>query len=205
MPAEFQLVAGNLALDFANTLDYRFGLKARVELLPGFERLVAFARQAGTISGHQANRLLSQTSAAEGRRVHRRAIELREALDPLFRSVATGHPPRQTDLDTLNRFVGDAYAPDVIVRKQRAFTREARDLSLTPDGPLLPVIEAAVGLLTSSDLTYVRECEVRKCRWLFLDRSKNHSRRWCDMKICGNRTKARRFQARLRKEKRNLS
>jgi len=35
----------------------------------------------------------------------------------------------------------------------------------------------------------------RECRWLFLDTSKNHTRRWCDMKVCGNRIKARRFKA----------
>jgi predicted RNA-binding Zn ribbon-like protein len=42
----------------------------------------------------------------------------------------------------------------------------------------------------------VRTCGVDTCRWLFLDTSKNHTRRWCNMKVCGNRVKARRFQAR---------
>jgi predicted RNA-binding Zn ribbon-like protein len=50
--------------------------------------------------------------------------------------------------------------------------------------------------LTSSAMDQVRSCGSETCRWLFYDTSKNHSRRWCDMKICGNRMKARRFQQR---------
>jgi predicted RNA-binding Zn ribbon-like protein len=50
-------------------------------------------------------------------------------------------------------------------------------------------------LMTSERLQALRECGNRECRWLFLDTSKNHTRRWCDMKVCGNRIKARRFKA----------
>ena len=42
----------------------------------------------------------------------------------------------------------------------------------------------------------VRECGASDCAWLFLDTSKNHHRRWCDMTRCGNRAKVRRFYAR---------
>jgi predicted RNA-binding Zn ribbon-like protein len=51
-------------------------------------------------------------------------------------------------------------------------------------------------LLMSQALQRVRACDADSCRWLFLDTSRNHTRRWCDMKVCGNRMKARRFQAR---------
>jgi predicted RNA-binding Zn ribbon-like protein len=51
-------------------------------------------------------------------------------------------------------------------------------------------------LLTSEAISRLRACGSETCRWLFLDTSKNHTRRWCDMKVCGNRMKARRFQAR---------
>jgi predicted RNA-binding Zn ribbon-like protein len=47
-------------------------------------------------------------------------------------------------------------------------------------------------------MSMLRECGNPECRWLFLDTSKNHTRRWCDMKICGNRMKARRFKAQHR-------
>jgi predicted RNA-binding Zn ribbon-like protein len=58
--------------------------------------------------------------------------------------------------------------------------------------------QSAVDLLVSEQIRLIRECGDEGCRWLFLDTSKNHSRRWCDMKICGNRMKARRFKAQRR-------
>ena len=56
----------------------------------------------------------------------------------------------------------------------------------------------ASDLLTSTDLDRVRECSGDTCSWLFLDRSRNRSRRWCDMADCGNRAKARRHYSRLK-------
>ena len=63
------------------------------------------------------------------------------------------------------------------------------------DGVLWPIVRAAADLLTSSDLALVRACSSPTCQWLFLDTSKNHQRRWCSMKQCGNRAKVRRFYA----------
>ena len=62
------------------------------------------------------------------------------------------------------------------------------------------IAQAAAELLTSPDLQRVRRCDASNCRWLFLDKSKNHSRRWCDMKICGNREKARAYYQRVASE-----
>jgi predicted RNA-binding Zn ribbon-like protein len=64
-----------------------------------------------------------------------------------------------------------------------------------PDLPLWLLTQSATELLTSEAIHSIRDCADPSCRWLFLDTSKNHSRRWCDMKICGNRMKARRFKA----------
>jgi predicted RNA-binding Zn ribbon-like protein len=60
---------------------------------------------------------------------------------------------------------------------------------------LRPIARAAADLLTSSDLALVRTCASPTCQWFFLDTSKNHHRRWCSMKQCGNRAKVRRFYA----------
>jgi predicted RNA-binding Zn ribbon-like protein len=57
-------------------------------------------------------------------------------------------------------------------------------------------VRSASDLLTSPDLENVHECDMSDCRWVFVDRSKNHRRRWCDMKVCGNRAKARKFYRR---------
>jgi predicted RNA-binding Zn ribbon-like protein len=67
---------------------------------------------------------------------------------------------------------------------------------IEPQRPLWLLAIQTSDLLMSDDMGRLRACECDTCRWLFLDTSKNRSRRWCDMKVCGNRMKARRFQAR---------
>jgi predicted RNA-binding Zn ribbon-like protein len=197
MAEEFQLVAGNLALDFANTLDNRYDPDRLLELLPTYERFLAFARESGIITRQQVRKLLVETNECDATRTLGQIIELRETLNFLFRSVATGHPPNPACLQTLNRFFVAARVPEAIVWRKREFARACHDPSARPDGPLSPILDAAANLLTSPDRHHVRECSEEACRWLFLDRSKNHSRRWCDMRVCGNRSKAQRFYARL--------
>jgi predicted RNA-binding Zn ribbon-like protein len=198
MPDQFQLVAGHLALDFANTLDNRYDPERLVELLPSYDRFVAFARQSGILTAGQAKRLDRLTGPSWDGVVLARAIKLREALHFLFLSIAAGEPPDRPAIETLNRFLAETGRSRIIEWKRNGFRWHAPNFAATPDGPLTAIVESAAALLTSEDIVHVRECSSATCRWLFLDRSKNHSRRWCDMKVCGNRTKARIFQARQR-------
>ena len=64
------------------------------------------------------------------------------------------------------------------------------------DRVLWPVVRDAAELLSGEDLDRVGRCADANCGWLFLDTSRNHSRRWCSMKDCGNRAKARRHYQR---------
>ena len=198
MREQFQLVAGHVALDFANTLDFRFDPKRRIELLPTYERFLAFACQSGVISEKEATRLVSETSAREAKMALKRAIELREILDCLFRAVAIQKRPNKQSLSDFNRFLAGAHLRNVVIATKDGFERRTRDLSQTPEAPLRGIIDVAAGLLVSPEHSQIRECGEPSCRWLFLDHSKNHSRRWCDMQICGNRAKVNRFRARQR-------
>jgi predicted RNA-binding Zn ribbon-like protein len=198
MSDSFQLVAGNVALDFVNTLDNRYDPGHRLELLPSYERFVAFARQSGILTPAQGRRLLRQNGVAQRQSALARVIDLREALHFLFRSAAANERPPQAALETLNRLLSEVQLPHSIEWRKGTFYWLPADLVATLLAPLAPILEAAVALLTSPDVTHVRECGTRTCRWLFLDRSKNHTRRWCDMKICGNRAKAQRFYERQR-------
>jgi predicted RNA-binding Zn ribbon-like protein len=193
MPDPFHLVAGHIALDFANTLDNRYDPERRIELIPSYDRFVAFAQQSGILTTGQAKRLAESHG---DRIVLARAIELREALHFLFLSIATGDQPDRAALETLNRFLSQTSGPRTIEWKRNDFRWHPPDFAATPAAPLAAIVEAAAALLTSEDRNLIRECSAPTCRWLFLDRSKNHTRRWCDMKICGNRAKARSFQAR---------
>jgi predicted RNA-binding Zn ribbon-like protein len=196
MSFKFQLVAGHLALDFANTLDYRFDPKRRVELLKDYGSVLEFVQQSGVITRRQARLRLLQTRNAEGRVTLRHAIELREAIDSLARSIVLGVSPRGSCLKTLNSFLKNAQATECLVWRRSEFVRTYTNRAATPSAPLGPIIEAAAELLTSPQRHSIRECADPSCRWLFLDHSKNHSRRWCDMRTCGNRWKVQRFRAR---------
>ena len=198
MADEFQLVAGHLALDFANTLDYRYDPDRLIDLLPSYERFLAFCRQSEVITAAQMRKLLDGLSESDSQRVLKEVIELREALYFLILSAVHGRRPDESYLRALNRFISEARAVDEVVWHKRRFVRSFGDVTERPDGPLRQVVDAAVVLITSSDIYNVRECSEKTCRWFFLDRSRNHSRRWCDMQLCGNRSKAKRFYARTR-------
>src|SRR3984885_4230049 len=200
MADEFQLVAGHLALDFANTLDYRYDPDRRIDLLPSYERFLVFTRQSKVITAVQMHRLLDGLSEFDSQRVLKEVIELREALYFLILSAVHGRSPGESHLRALNKFLSEVRSVDEVAWHQRRFVRSSRDVTERPDGPLRQVIEAAVVLITSSDIYNVRECSEKTCRWFFLDRSRNHSRRWCDMQLCGNRSKAKRFYARTRSD-----
>jgi predicted RNA-binding Zn ribbon-like protein len=199
MPEEFQLVAGHIALDFANTLDNRYDPARTVELLPSYADFLRFARQSGVLPAAQENRLRRDVRGYDAAKAHEQVIELREALYALFSSVARGQAPPRGSLRSLNRFLAEAHVPDTVIWEKGDYLWRRADLAETPAGPLWPIVESAARLVTSDERFHIRECSADTCRWLFLDHSKNHSRRWCDMKICGNREKAQRFHARRAK------
>jgi predicted RNA-binding Zn ribbon-like protein len=198
MAEDFQLVSGHLALDFANTLDYRYDPDRLIDLIPTYQRFLAFCRQSGVITTAQMRTLLAGTSKADAHRTHQQVIEFREALYFLILSVVSGRRPDERYLRTFNSFLADARVPDRIEWQKNNLVRSYRGLAESPAGPLWLLLDAAATLLTSPDRHRIHECNEETCRWLFLDRSKNHSRRWCDMRLCGNRSKAQRFYARTR-------
>jgi predicted RNA-binding Zn ribbon-like protein len=200
MATDFQLVAGHLALDFVNTLDFRYDPDRLVDLLPTYQSFLAFCRQSGIIRAAQMRKLLGGVSECESQRVLKDVIELRETLYFLILSAVHSRSPDESHLRALNTFLSEARTVDEVVWHERRFVRSFPDVTQTPDGPLREIIDAAVILITSADIDNVRECSENTCRWLFLDRSRNHSRRWCDMQLCGNRSKAMRFYARTRNE-----
>ena len=209
----FQLVAGHPALDFVNTLDNRFSDRGPTELLGRYADLLSFARQADLLDAPQIKALAERRESAAATKALRSAHELREALAELFyagelprahQQTAFAHRALLPDLKILERHFQRADAHRELrwthaskssaqpPRVEWRWGRFASDLQL----PVWILARSAAQLLTSGAVEQVRHCDSKTCRWLFYDTSKNHSRRWCDMKICGNRMKARRFQER---------
>jgi len=196
----FELTGGAMCLDLPNTLDNRKAATPR-ELLAGFEDLVAWGLQAGAVPDAAARALLREARAhprAAARAVER-ARQVREALFAVFSAVAHGWVPPGAAMARVNAMLPHAFGPRRLDQATSPPTwawveHDPPDL----DRVLWPIVVSAAELLTSPRLDRVRECAGERCAWLFLDRSKNGSRRWCDMKVCGNRAKARRHQARVR-------
>jgi len=211
----FDLSGGIACLDFANTISDR-DLPQPREHLGSYDDLVAFARQVGIVSDELAARLREGAAARpdEAEATHRRAVALREALFRVFTSVTDGRAPSHEDLAHLNREMGAALAQLRVDRRaggrpalapgwpdgpdEGAYAWTWAEPSRRLDAPLWPLARQAAELLVGGELERVRACAAGDCAWLFLDTSKNRSRRWCDMKSCGNRAKVRRFYRRKR-------
>lgn len=192
-----KLLGGSLCLDFVNTVDPRHA-SPREEHLRDYESVLGWARNTGLVASEEASGLAAgaRRRPDAARRVHADAVALRETLYSIFGAVARGGvcPPRS--MQRLNDWLTDALPKRQIVAEGSGFAWEwNRDDSL--DRILRPVVWSAAELLTRGRLERVRECPGDdSCGWLFLDTSKNGSRRWCDMRTCGNRAKARRHYRR---------
>jgi predicted RNA-binding Zn ribbon-like protein len=192
------LIGGALCLDFVNTVDPRHAPERR-EYLDSYPALVAWGSHAGAIDVKQGDRLREAAAVqpAEAGRVLRRAIGLREALYPLFSQAGSRPRPERDDLDVLQAEVTGALAHFRIAWSPAGFGWEWDQASSGLDRVLWPVAWSAAELLAQGPLERIRECPGQDtCGWLFLDLSKNASRRWCDMRVCGNRAKARRHYER---------
>jgi predicted RNA-binding Zn ribbon-like protein len=206
MAAAFQLFGGHPVLDLINTLDNRFVDSGPLELLPTYADLLRFARQSQILTSQQAARLEDRARGSAAARVLRSVHELREALAVLFYAGKRHAGSSAGALKIIERYVLDADAQRELVSGRSS--RGANSSSVaswswrSPQNrlelPLWILSKSAEALLTTEDFARVCSCRRDACRWLFLDSSKNHSRRWCDMKVCGNRVKAQRFHAKRR-------
>ena len=191
------LLGGRLSLDFTNTADWHAS-DHPVEFLTSYSDLVAWSQHVGILTEHRAQRLLKEAARhpVDASAVLERAIALREAIYRIFSAISHGHPPQAADLATFNAELSGALAQSRIVSTAEGFTWDWADAEEALDWMLWPVVHDAAGLLTSEELDRVGQCADDRCGWLFLDTSRNRSRRWCSMEDCGNRAKARRHYKR---------
>ncbi|HWT02010.1 MAG TPA: ABATE domain-containing protein [Pyrinomonadaceae bacterium] len=197
----FELVGGRLCLDFVNTMEGSRETGETEEKLLSYGDLVAWGRQAGVLTEREARTLLKGAARdpAGAARALARARALREAIYAIFYAVARGRrAPSKSDLAVLNAELSEAMAQQRVVRVGEGFAWDwvADDAAL--GRVTWPVARSAAELLTSGEAGRTRVCEAGDCSWLFMDLSKNRSRRWCDMKYCGNRAKSRRHYERKR-------
>ena len=195
----FDLSGGNLALNFANTVSDRASANAR-EKLTDYNRLVFFGIDSGVLTRVDRLFALAGESPGLGKSVLQKAVQFREALYAIFSAVVEHRTIPGNALALLNVMLQEAGEHGRLVSRDRRFVWEWMYMDSYLDSMLWPIARAAADLLMSDEIQNVRICAASDCGWLFVDRTKNRRRRWCDMKVCGNRVKARRHYQRLKGE-----
>ena len=192
-------VGGHVAVDFANTVG---GIKvgAPENYLHGYPDLLSWCQQADLI-GPQSRGYLSAGSERAQAAAFKEAEALQASLRALFVAAIRHEVLPQDALDHLNSLVQKTAA----WRRIGTCEGEGRKISCgwdfegaPPYAVLGPIVWRAVELLESGPLDRLKECSGGDCASLYLDTSKNHSRQWCSMKVCGNVSKVRRFREKLK-------
>ena len=188
-----KFVGGHPALDLINTVDWTPAGPAG-ERLPGYDRWLEWAERSEMLGAVDARRLRAR--ARQGPPAAARALErvhaARILLQRILAARAGEHPPAHGDLRKLNTLLGQALGRLELAPTRYGVALAWRDIGRELDGPLWPVVWAAARLLESEDAGRIRVCDGVDCGWMYLDRSRNGLRRWCEMGTCGTREKNRR-------------
>lgn len=189
-------IGGRLSLDFLNSVDPRHGpTHTRRDFFGSYSDLLAWAGSVGALPTDALKRLRQRAEAdpAAAQAAHRYALLFRTALYQVVAAALEGRQVFPEDLARVNLVLRRATGRHQLlpgqgggVRDGWAFTGELEEL-------LWPVAVDAWDVLTGPVLERVRECpgDDGLCGWLFLDTSRSGTRRWCDMRTCGNRAKVR--------------
>lgn len=206
----FKLVGGEPSLDFVNTVGawvtdpgntHTRNYKDAVvrEKLMSYEDLTAWSQYAGLLTEKDAKRLLRTAAEKQPKTVSaviNRGLKLRETLYRLFKSTVENWRPDPKDIERLNEELYIARQHQSLVSTGNKLVWKWDDSDEALDRVLWPLALSGAELLSSGDLSRLRQCGGEECGWLFLDTSRNRSRQWCEMRDCGNLAKVRRFRQR---------
>ena len=198
LASQWDFAAGSLALAYTNTVDNHASSEPE-ETLKSYSDLVAWSWSVDLLTEQEARRLMkkAENQPAEALAVLSRARELRESIYRIFSDVAADKQANRTDLEYLKRSLIESLMKAQIVEGSNGYDLNWDSSKGSFDHMLWPIAYTAFELLTTDMMNRVGKCQDdRGCGWLFIDTSRNHSRRWCSMESCGNRAKARDFYQR---------
>lgn len=190
----FELIGGNPVLDFVNTIHDWTAAEPR-DYVPTFPEALRFAEAAGVLAPAEARRLGALPPGTELRRLR----ELRIRLERILRAVQADRTPTAEDLEQLADEAAEA-ARAARLRAEKGRLRRAIDADAAGVAAVrFRLVDAMIALLTSERLSRVSRCP--SCGWFFVDTTKNRSRRWCSMAMCGSAVKARSYYWRTKKRR----
>jgi predicted RNA-binding Zn ribbon-like protein len=193
-----KLLGGWLCLDFANSAEIE-NSEIVLEYLHTYDDLLDWSRQAGILTDTQIAPLqhIAAKHPSQAAATLTQAHSLRAIIYRIFTAIVSDETPQPDDLRTLNASYAESMSHISLVPTDKGYTLkwlEEDDLAY----PLWAIVRSAIDLLTAPELRLLRQCAADDCSYLFLDTSRNHSRRWCDMEDCGNRAKAKRHYQRAK-------
>lgn len=197
----FDFNSNRLCLDFVNTLHDRLSNMPR-DHFKTYADLAWWSQAAGILQPEETQRLLEQAkhNPAGANLVLQDAIVLRETMYRIFSALARENMPESVDLQDLNGAYARAMGRACVLPTENGFVWDWKGKETALERMVWDIVRSATELLVSTELHLLRECAAEDCGWLFLDSSKNHSRRWCDMKSCGNRAKVGKHYERAKKK-----
>jgi predicted RNA-binding Zn ribbon-like protein len=189
-----RLVGGSVALDFVNSRSGPPGGPPDDDALCAYPDVVAWSRYVDLVTEGEAATLrrIARDDPAAAEHAFADALRIRNDLDEIFRAIATGSSPGRRALASVRDAEVEALSNAQLEGDGSYGWSWRRDRSLAK--PVRLVVHAAVDLLTAGPLNRLKQCG--GCRFLYVDESKNRSRRWCCMEDCGTNEKIRRYVAR---------
>jgi predicted RNA-binding Zn ribbon-like protein len=186
------LHGGAPCLDFANTVGWR-PTSHPFDGLRTYDDLIEWGRNAALLAPWEADRLRAQADIDRPgtTAILRDAVALREAIFRLFVALAHGAAIDAGDLATIETVWQAGLSRSALARDADDFAFRLPDDADALARPLWKLAASAAQLLVSGDWRRVRLCQGDDCGWLFLDTTRNGSRRWCDSATCGNRARVR--------------
>jgi predicted RNA-binding Zn ribbon-like protein len=193
------LIAESVCVDFLNTVERGARYEHR-DWIDSYEALVMWSEKAGIVCADEANALLrkSATHSRRASRVLSKAVRLRIILKELLAAIAAGTELPVTAIDDLNKFLVEANTARKVEWTSKGAVWTWRSDSVEFERPLWSIALSAAELLTGPNVNHLRKCANPQCSWMFVDSSKNKTRRWCEMGVCGNQSKARGHYSRRR-------
>ena len=185
-------LGGDLSLDFVNTVHDRHEEPLR-DLLQNYLELVTWVYSANAINDSQKEKLLQKglENQTEANQVYKDSLQLREAFYDFILNLINQDETSSANIQLINQRVSRVFSNLELTQLEGRFVLDWKAESFGLESVLWPITRAFADLVTSEDISRIKKCP--NCGYLFVDNSKNKSRRWCSMEICGNRVKAQRF------------
>ena len=193
---DLKILGNQPALDFTNTVDWR-GREKPHDYINNYNDLIDWAEYTELIDQIKAATIREKASKnpQAASETYNRVKDFREAAYKTFYQLSIDGSPSVEDKNLIE------------TEMRKMFSRTHLDLSgkkleleddATLDHILSIIVKETIEILTSDELDRVKRCQSEECGWLFIDTSKNNSRKWCQMRSCGNRAKARRYYSRTK-------